>query len=153
MVLVALLSSVHKDKTTKTETYKVNYGAIAWREDKEGKQLWTSSFTAPYSSIAQNDTTLSLTGVYPEDGVIIFHSTKQLKYWGYDMKTGTLLWESAREPDQNYYSTQVNYYKGLLLTTGYGGVCYCLQHYDWSTSMELYCYKHRRRITLWQLPN
>jgi outer membrane protein assembly factor BamB len=89
---------------------------------QEGKQLWASSFTAPYSSIAQNDTTLSLTGVYPEDGVIIFHSTKQLKYWGYDMKTGTLLWESAREPDQNYYSVQVNYYNGLLLTSGYGGV-------------------------------
>ncbi len=89
---------------------------------QEGTQLWTSSFTAPYSSIAQNDTTLRLTGVYTEDGVIIFHSTKQLKYWGYDMKTGAPLWEGAREPDQNYYSTQVNYYKGLLLTSGYGGV-------------------------------
>ena len=90
---------------------------------KEGTQLWTTTFTAPYASVAQNDTTLSLTGVYPEDGIILFHSTKQLKYWGYDMTTGALLWETAREPDQNYYSTQVNYYKGLLLTTGYGGVC------------------------------
>ncbi len=90
---------------------------------KEGTQLWTTPFSAPYASVAQNDTTLSLSGVYPEDGIILFHSTKQLKYWGYDMKTGALLWESAREPDQNYYSTQINYYKGLLLTTGYGGVC------------------------------
>jgi hypothetical protein len=90
---------------------------------KEGTQLWTTTFSAPYASVAQNDTTLSLTGVYPEDGIILFHSTKQLKYWGYDMTTGALLWETPREPDQNYYSTQVNYYKGLLLTTGYGGVC------------------------------
>ena len=90
---------------------------------KEGTQLWTTPFSAPYASVAQNDTTLSLTGVYPEDGIILFHSTKQLKYWGYDMTTGALLWETGREPDQNYYSTQVNYYKGLLLTTGYGGVC------------------------------
>jgi len=88
---------------------------------QEGKQLWTSTFTAPYTPIAQNETA-SLVGVYPNEGVIVFHNTKENKYYGYDMKTGTALWTTAPEPDLNYYSMQTNYYQGNFLTSGYGGV-------------------------------
>jgi hypothetical protein len=51
------------------------------------------------------------------------------------MKTGTALWETPPEPDLNYYSTQYNYYKGMLLTTGYGGV---LIAYDIKTGKQLW---------------
>ena len=102
---------------------------LSLERGQKGKQLWTSSFTPPFASIYTNETVgamgsgFTMTGIYPEDGVIIFHSTKQLKYWGFDMKTGAQLWESEREPDQNYYSTQVNYYKGYASNiSGYGGV-------------------------------
>jgi hypothetical protein len=88
----------------------------------QGAQMWTSLFTPPFTALTENDS-ISMIGVYPEDGIILFHSTKKLTYWGYDMKTGKLLWTSAQEPQLNYYSTQYNYYNGLLLTTGYGGVC------------------------------
>ncbi len=101
--------------------------ALSLDRGQEGKQLWTSTFTPPFVSLAQNETvgtflSVGLIGVFPEQGVIIFHSTKKLTYWGYDMKTGTQLWQSAAEPDENYYSTQYNYYNGLFITSGYGGV-------------------------------
>jgi hypothetical protein len=95
---------------------------------QEGKQLWTTTFTPPFTSLAQNETlgamgsSFSMVGVYPTEGVIVFHSTKKLIYYGYDMKTGQELWTSPPEPDENYYSVQTNYYQGNLLTSGYGGV-------------------------------
>jgi hypothetical protein len=102
--------------------------ALSLDRGQEGTQLWTTSFTPPFTSLAENETLggfggqFSMIGVYPEDGVMVFHSTKKLTYYGYDMKTGTQLWTSPPEPDNNYYSTQYNYYKGMLLTSGYGGV-------------------------------
>jgi outer membrane protein assembly factor BamB len=101
--------------------------ALSLDRGQEGTQLWTSSFTPPFVSLAQNETvgtflSVGLIGIYPEDGVMIFHSTKKLAYYGYDMKTGQELWETPPEPDENYYSTQYNYYNGLFLTSGYGGV-------------------------------
>ncbi len=95
--------------------------ALSLERGKEGTQLWTTSFTPPYTSVTQNET-VSLVGVYPNEGVIVFHNTKELKYFAYDMKSGAQLWTSAPEPDENYYSVQTNYYQGNLLTSGYGGV-------------------------------
>ena len=48
---------------------------------QEGKQLWTSTFTPPFSAINENDT-VSLIGVYPEEGIILFRSTKKNTYYG-----------------------------------------------------------------------
>jgi hypothetical protein len=102
--------------------------ALSLDRGQEGTQLWTTSFTPPFTSLAQNETlggfggSFAMVGVYPEDGVVVYHSTKKLTYYGYDMKTGAQLWTSAPEPDNNYYSTQYNYYKGMFLTSGYGGV-------------------------------
>jgi hypothetical protein len=96
--------------------------ALSLDRGQEGKQLWTSTFTPPFSSLDENDT-VSLIGVYPEDNTILFHSTKKNTYFGYDMKTGSPTWTGDMEPQQNYYSAQYNYYQGMLLTTGYGGVC------------------------------
>ena len=117
--------------------------ALSLERGKEGTQLWTTSFTAPYLPLDFNETvgsmfsTFSLVGVYPEDNVILFHSSKQLKYWAIDMTTGQPLWETAREPDNNYYSTQYNYYNHMLLTTGYGGVCIA---YSMATGEQLWNY-------------
>ncbi len=102
--------------------------ALSLDRGQEGTQLWTTSFTPPFTSLAQNETlggfggSFAMVGVYPEDGVVVYHSTKKLTYYGYDMKTGAQLWTSAPEPDNNYYSTQYNYYNGMFLTSGYGGV-------------------------------
>ena len=95
--------------------------AVSLKGGQEGQRLWESTFTPPMASLASN-VTISLTGIYPEDGVILFESSKLLKRWGYDMTTGALLWESEREPEQNYYSMADNVYEGKLLTTGFGGI-------------------------------
>jgi outer membrane protein assembly factor BamB len=116
---------------------------LSLERGQEGKQLWTTSFSPPYLPTANNETTgsmfatFSLVGVYPEDNVILFHSSKQLKYWAYDMTTGEELWETEPEPDNNYYSTQYNYYNHMLLTTGYGGVCIA---YDMATGKQVWNY-------------
>jgi len=108
--------------------------ALSLARGQEGTQLWTTSFTPPFSSLTENDT-VTLIGVYPEDGIILFHSTKKNTYTGYDMKTGSLVWTGAMEPQQNYYSAQYNYYQGMLLTTGYGGVCIA---YNMKTGQQLW---------------
>ncbi|MCW4045386.1 MAG: PQQ-binding-like beta-propeller repeat protein, partial [Candidatus Bathyarchaeota archaeon] len=92
--------------------------AVSLKRGQEGAKLWDLTFTPPSSA---NNATMSLVGVYPDDDVIVYSSTKLLKRYGISLSTGQKLWESEPEPDMNYYSTQINYYNGLLLTTGYGG--------------------------------
>jgi len=95
--------------------------ALSLERGEEGTRLWDTPFTPPFASQLGN-VSISMTGVYPDDGVILFESAKLLKRWGYSMTTGALLWESEPEPANNYYSMQDNVYQGKLITTGYGGV-------------------------------
>jgi hypothetical protein len=94
--------------------------AVSLEPGKEGIRLWESTLTPPLASQATN-TTISMGRVYPEDGVITYESSRMLKRWGYDMKTGALLWESEPEVQFNYYGMTENYYEGKLFSFGYGG--------------------------------
>jgi len=102
--------------------------AFSLEPGAEGNKLWSTTFTPPYASKLENVTTglmfggFSITGVYPEDGVFLFESTKNLKRWGYSLETGEQLWESEPEPQMNYYYMISNYYEGKLFTCGYSGV-------------------------------
>jgi hypothetical protein len=102
-------------------------------------KLWDMTFTPPAGSQADN-ITISFTGVYPDDNVICFQNSNLLKRWGYSLKTGEKLWESAPEPMLNYYSMATNYYKGMLLTTGFGGV---LLAYNITTGQIIWNYTAR----------
>jgi hypothetical protein len=93
--------------------------ALSLEPGKEGTKLWDSTFTPPK---APSNVTISMTGVYPEDGVILFESPKLLKRWGFDLYTGQQLWESQPEAAGNYYGMSDNVYEGKLFTCGYGGV-------------------------------
>ena len=103
---------------------------------KEGTKLWTSSITPPYASTASN-ATITLGTIDPEDGVVLYKSAKLLTRWGFDMKTGQLLWTTAPEPAGNYYGMTDNIYEGKLLTCGYGGV---LIAYNITTGQILWNY-------------
>jgi hypothetical protein len=102
--------------------------AFSLEPGKEGTKLWDTPFTPPYASKLENVSTgmmfggFSITGVYPDDGVFLFESSKNLKRWGYSLETGEQLWESEPEPQMNYYTMFTNYYEGLLLSPGWGGV-------------------------------
>ena len=77
-------------------------------------------------------------GMYPEDGVILYNATKLTKYWAFNMTTGAAIWDTgATQPQLNYYSMQNNYYQGMLLTTGYGGV---VQAYNMTTGAIVWNY-------------
>jgi outer membrane protein assembly factor BamB len=95
--------------------------SLSLEPGKVGQKLWDRSFTMPYTDLAGN-VSITLTGVFPEDNVICFQSTKLLKRWGVSLETGQLLWESKPEEQNNYYTMITNYYNGMLLTGGYGGV-------------------------------
>jgi hypothetical protein len=91
--------------------------AVSLKRGEEGTKLWESTLTPPLASQARNET-VSFTGVYPDYGVICYESSKLLKRWGYDMKTGKLLWEGEPELQMHYYGMGDNVYQGLLLGTG-----------------------------------
>ena len=99
--------------------------------------MWDSTFLPPR---APSNVSISMTGVYPEDGVILFESAKLLKRWGFDLYTGQQLWESEPEEPGNYYGMSDNVYEGKLLTCGYGGV---LLAYDMKTGEKLWNYTAR----------
>jgi hypothetical protein len=97
--------------------------AFSLERGKEGTKLWDSTLTPPFASQAGN-VSVSLTGVYSidEDTVTVcYHSAKLLKRWGYDAKTGSLLWE-VDVPQADYYGFNTNRYGNMLLSTGYGGI-------------------------------
>jgi hypothetical protein len=94
--------------------------AVSLKRGEEGRKMWDMTFTPPFASQLGN-VTVSMTGVYPEDGVICFESSKLLKRWGFSLETGQQLWESAPEAQMNYYTMIDNYYDGMLLTAGFSG--------------------------------
>jgi hypothetical protein len=102
--------------------------AFSLEDGQEGRKMWETTFTPPFASVNENVSTgvffggFAMTGVYPEDGVILFESTKNLKRWGYSLETGEMLWESEPEPQMNYYMMISNYYEGTLFTCGYSGI-------------------------------
>ena len=116
--------------------------AVSLKRGEEGKKLWDTTFSDPYAETSSN-ASIVLQTVYPEDGVFLCGNTvtlggsKYLRYWGYDMRTGQQLWMTDQEPQMNYYSMQVNYYKGMLLTSGYGGVVIA---YNITTGKQIWNY-------------
>jgi len=95
--------------------------AMSLKPGQEGKWLWESTITTPPAgSVARNET-VSMTGVYPESGVVTYSSAKLLQRWGYNMTTGALIWTSAPENQFQYYGFSQNVYNGLLYSFGYSG--------------------------------
>jgi hypothetical protein len=107
---------------------------LSLERGSEGQKLDEVTFTPPSTA---NTVAVSLTGVYPDEGVICFESVDLLKRWGYSLETGQLLWESDPEPQMNYYSMYDNYYKGMLLSPSWGGV---ILAYDLKTGDILWNY-------------
>ena len=70
--------------------------------------------------------TVSFTGVYPDDGMILFQKARTTERFGYSLDTGQLVWTSEPEVQFQYYGMSQNYYNGTLYSYGYGGVIYSL---------------------------
>ncbi len=102
---------------------------------QEGTLISRQEFTPPSSADAE---TVSLTGVYPEEGMILFHKQKTLDRFGYSMETGQLVWQSEPETQFHYYGRSQNYYNGTLLSYGYGGI---MTAYDVKTGAILWVYE------------
>ena len=94
--------------------------AVSLEPGHEGEKLWETTITPPQDSVDDNSG-VSLAGVYPEDEAVLFSYRNALRWYVYDMRTGQKLWESEPENAYGYYSMYDNYYDGMLLTTGRAG--------------------------------
>jgi hypothetical protein len=84
-----------------------------------GTLISKTEFTPP--SMADGET-VTLTGVYPDDGMILFQKARTTERFGYSMDTGQLVWTSQPEVQFQYYGMSQNYYNHTLYSSGYGGV-------------------------------
>jgi hypothetical protein len=94
--------------------------AVSLEEGQEGNKLWETSFTPPFSS-QDWYRGVSLSGVFPEQEVVVFNSrTELLNPIVYDMKTGTKLWEgdATTERGLSYYGFQTLFYDDMIITGG-----------------------------------
>ncbi len=101
---------------------------------QEGTLISTKEFTPP--SMADGET-VSLTGIYPDDGMILFQKARTTERFGYSMDTGQLVWTSQPEVQFQYYGMSQNYYNHTLYSSGYGGV---ITAYDVKTGNVLWTY-------------
>jgi hypothetical protein len=86
---------------------------------QEGTLLSSKEFTPP--SMADGET-VSITGVYPDDGMILLQKARTTERFGYSLDTGQLVWTSQPEVQFQYYGMSQNYYNHTLYSSGYGGV-------------------------------
>jgi outer membrane protein assembly factor BamB len=120
---------------------------ISLEEDDKGTQLWKTDFTIPFCDTSKNITVagmftggFSLRGVYPEEGIMVFGESKQLKVWVYDLYEGKLLWETEEDeiPQYWFYSDSVAIHHGKLLI--YGGYAGTMMAYNATTGEKLWTY-------------
>jgi hypothetical protein len=122
---------------------------ISLKPENKGTQLWKTTFTPPFVDIDKNITAaamftggFSLTGVYPEDGIMVFGEVKQLKTWVYDLYTGQQLWTTddafAAQNQYDYYGmNQVVIDHKVIVYGGYAG---SMTAFDAKTGQKLWTY-------------
>jgi len=135
-------------KNNGTHIVEGNLWALSLEKGYEGTLLWNRTFIPPEGP--PDITVGHYAGVGgfqvdPEDGVFLFSSKHTMQRWGYSLETGELLWgPTDPEPALNFYSMDYDFfgtrsyiYKGMLLSTGYGGV---LIAYNITTGKVLWTY-------------
>jgi len=108
--------------------------AISLKDGEEGALLWKGTFTPPSSADRE---TVSFTGVYPEDGMFLFHKQNTIERFGYSLETFQQVWKSEPETQFHYYGRSAHYYDGMLLSYGYGGI---ITAYNVTTGDVLWTY-------------
>jgi hypothetical protein len=100
---------------------------ISLADDNKGQQLWKTTYTPPFVDTSKNITVsgmftggFALDGVYPEEGIMVFVESKQLKVWVYDLYTGSQLWETQPGDISQYffYSEGIKVVNGLVIVCG-----------------------------------
>jgi len=104
---------------------------ISLADDNLGAQLWKTSYTPPFVDTEKNITVagmftggFGLLGIYPEDDIMLFGESKQLKVWCYSLSTGQQLWETEEGeiPQYWFYSDSVAVINNqVLIYGGYAG--------------------------------
>jgi hypothetical protein len=113
----------------------------------KGNQVWKTEFMPPFIDVDKNITAagmftsgFSMSGVYPEDGIITFYDAKQLKVWVYDLYTGEELWETEEGEIPQYcrYSLGQRVIEGQVII--YGSYAGTMLAYNATTGEKLWTY-------------
>ncbi len=94
--------------------------------------------------------TVSITGVYPDDGMILFQKARTTERFGYSMDTGQLVWTSQPEVQFQYYGMSQNYFNHTLYSSGYGGVITAYDVKTGNVQWHILSLKHWNRICVWR---
>ena len=103
--------------------------AFSLEPGKEGQKLWESTFNPPYAEDWGSGFSpgMALYDIFPNEEVVVFNNRIELTWFGYDMKSGQMLWQWDNPNQFGYYALQGNYYDGQLLAySQYGGEMYSL---------------------------
>ncbi len=111
---------------------------ISLAPSNKGQKLWSMTYTPPFADPALSVTGMTLTGVYPEDGVLTWADTETLQRWVYDLYSGSLLWTSPPEAQYEYYGMSQTVYNHMLI--GSGRFAGQLIAYDIRTGNQLWNY-------------
>jgi len=97
-----------------TSTYPYIYTDRAY-DTETGQQLWVKNRTELYA-------TYDIRSINIGEGVYVQHDEAEMVFYGYDIKTGNMLWKTTPEPTgwgQFTYQWHIAY--GKFYTTGYEG--------------------------------
>ena len=69
--------------------------AFSLKPGQEGQKLWESTFNPPYAQDwgAGFSPGMVLFDIYPDEEVVVFNNRITLEWYGYDMKSGQMLWQ------------------------------------------------------------
>jgi outer membrane protein assembly factor BamB len=117
---------------------------ISLERGREGQKLWESSWTPPLANSGWYSAD-TFEGVFPDQEVIIYSSETLLKYYAFDMKTGTKLWETEPLEQMSYYGLQDIVWNNTFIAGGtHGGV---LRAYDMRTGEIQWSYTAKQEGT------
>ncbi|MCW4030287.1 MAG: PQQ-like beta-propeller repeat protein [Candidatus Bathyarchaeota archaeon] len=91
---------------------------ISLKPGEIGQVIYRKEFTPPSSAGRE---TVALSGIYPEDNIVIFAKATTLQWIAYNLDTMTQAWISEPEVQFQYYGTGIQVYNSTMYTSGYGG--------------------------------
>jgi outer membrane protein assembly factor BamB len=128
-----------------TDAATVTSWAISVKPEDEGRLIFNETWTVP-----SGDLTVVYTDASAEDGVFILSAKENLKYYGFSLYTGKLLWETEPEMYLAFYDKWHGpaYGYGAFFTGRQSGIVTC---YNLTTGDVLWTYEVKDKFAeiLW----
>jgi hypothetical protein len=135
-------------------TVPAEFIKMSLKKGEEGTMVWNKTLTPPFSiptaigamvdptaaALGVSARGVLLTGVYPDDDIILYRQEMTQELWAYSLTNGNLLWQVNNLKDQfNFYGMTITYIMQAhkIYITGYGGI---VRAYDIKNGTEVWNY-------------